>query len=119
MSTSSFCDADGILLKTPCYHPSMISALNIATAGMTHAADRLEDIAIGIANPVAGHGEQPALKAQREVRPEEPIAPVSASPSLEPQRLVELIEVEMAFKQSALATKSVAAASQELMEALR
>ncbi len=99
--------------------PRMISALSISTAGMINAADRLQDIAIGIANPVPDRGQQPAVKAEREVLPEEPIAPASASPSLDPSRLVELIETEHAFKASALATKSIAAASQELMEALR
>ncbi|SNY93100.1 hypothetical protein SAMN04515647_3373 [Cohaesibacter sp. ES.047] len=97
----------------------MINALNISTAGMQNAANRLEDIAAGIANPVPDRTQQPAVKAEREVKPEEPIAPVSASPSLEPERLVELIETEQAFKASALATKSIVSASQELMEALR
>ena len=97
----------------------MLNALSISTAGMTAAADRFEDIAIGIANPVPKHAPEPAAKAEREVKPTEPVAPVSASPSLDPAKLVELVEVEMAFKASALATKSVSAASQELMDVLR
>ena len=97
----------------------MIPALTISTSGMTNAADRLEDIAIGIANPVPDNAPDTGVRAQVEVRPTDPIAPVSASPSLDPSKLVELVEAEVAFKASALATKSVAAASQELMEALR
>ncbi len=86
---------------------------------MIAASDRLADIAAGIANPVADNAEQPAIKGQRDVQPEESIAPVSASPDLDPTRLVELIETEAAFKASALATKSALHASQELMDALR
>lgn len=97
----------------------MIDALSISTAGMIRASDRLEDIAIGIANPVPDNTAKPAAKAEREVKPTEPIAPASASPSLDPARLVELVETEMAFKASALATKSIASSAQELMEALR
>ena len=97
----------------------MIPALNISTAGMLAASDRLEDIAYGIANPVADNAAQPATPTSRQVRPEESIAPVSAAPELDPARLVELIETEAAFNASALATKSVVSASQELMDALR
>ncbi|TLP43419.1 MULTISPECIES: hypothetical protein [Cohaesibacter] len=93
--------------------------MSIASAGMTAAADRLEDIAIGIANPVPDNAPETTVKAQSEVKPTDPIAPVSASPSLDPAKLVELIEAEVAFKASALATKTVASASQDLMEALR
>ncbi|WP_139229191.1 hypothetical protein [Cohaesibacter marisflavi] len=93
--------------------------MNISTAGMLAASDRLEDIAYGIANPVADNAAQPATPTSRQVRPEESIAPVSAAPELDPARLVELIETEAAFNASALATKSVASASQELMDALR
>ena len=105
-------------LKADRYNPIMIPALNISTAGMIAASDRLEDIAAGIANPVADNAEQPATASSRQVRPEESVAPVSASPDLDPTRLVELIETEAAFNASALATKSVASASQELMDAL-
>ena len=97
----------------------MISALSISTAGMIAASDRLEDIAYGIANPVADNAAQPATNAQRQIKPEESIAPVTATPNLDPSRLVELIETEMAFKASALATKTVASASQELLDVLR
>ena len=72
-----------------------------------------------IANPVAENAPEPAAKAEREVQPTDPIAPASASPSLAPEKLVQLVETEQAFKASALATKSIAAASQELMESLR
>lgn len=84
-----------------------------------NAADRLEDIANGIANPVPDNAPNTGLKAESEVKPTDPIAPVSAAPSLDASKLVELVEAEIAFKASALATKSIAAASQELMEALR
>ena len=97
----------------------MISALNISTAGMTNSADRLEDIAIGIANPVPENAPKATVQAQQEIKPTDPIAPVSAATSLDGVKLVELVETEIAFKASALATKSVAAASQQLMEALR
>ncbi|WP_316859605.1 hypothetical protein [uncultured Cohaesibacter sp.] len=97
----------------------MISALHISTAGMTAASDRFDDIAKGIANPVADNAAQPAFKAEREVEATEPIAPVSAATSLDAQRLVDLVETEMAFKASAMATKNVAEASQALMDALR
>ncbi len=96
----------------------MISALSISTAGMIAASDRLEDIASGIANPVADNAAQPATSTSRQIRPEESIAPVSAAPDLDPSRLIELIETEAAFNASALATKTVASASQELMDAL-
>nr|WP_321444840.1 hypothetical protein [uncultured Cohaesibacter sp.] len=97
----------------------MIPALTIAASGMINAADRFEDIAIGIANPVPENAPETTVKAKAEVKPTDPIAPVSASPSLDPSKLVELIESEVAFKASAFATKSVIAASQDLMEALR
>lgn len=97
----------------------MIPALTIAASGMINAADRFEDIAIGIANPVPDNAPEATVKAQAEVKPTDPIAPASASPSLDPSRLVELIETEAAFKASAFATKSMLAASQDLMEALR
>nr|WP_319389440.1 hypothetical protein [uncultured Cohaesibacter sp.] len=97
----------------------MISALSISTAGMLAASDRLEDIAVGIANPVPDNAAQPASGVQRNVRPEDTLAPAASLPNLDPKRLVELIETEAAFKASALATKSIASASQELMEALR
>ena len=96
------------------------SALSISTAGMTHAANRLEDIANGIANPVADNAAQPAMKENgRDLQPTDPASPVASIPSVDPKRLVELVETEIAFKASAMATSSVVAASQDLMEALR
>nr|WP_321457455.1 hypothetical protein [uncultured Cohaesibacter sp.] len=86
---------------------------------MIAASNRLDDIAVGIANPVPDNAAQPATTQQREVKPEETAAPASASPDLDPTKLVELIETEAQFKASALATKSVASASQELMDSLR
>ena len=99
----------------------MLSALSITTAGMQSAADRLEDVAIGIANPTQEHARQPSFKSQDPIKAEEPIAPASATPSLDisSRQMVDLIETEMAFKASALATRSLISTSQELMEALR
>ena len=98
----------------------MISALNIATAGMSSAANRFEDVAIGIANPVPDNAPVPSVKAEKEVKPADPIAPVSASPSSDPaQQWIELKQTELVFKASAMATKSVASAAQELMDILR
>ena len=98
----------------------MISALPISTAGITAASDRFEERAIGIANPVPDHAPEPAVKAEREVMPAEPIAPATASLSLDPaQQWIELKQTELVFKASAMATKSVASAAQELMDVLR
>lgn len=97
-----------------------MNALNTALSGMDHAAQRVEDLAIGIANPTAEHAPQPARAAEKPIKPEEPIAPVSASPSADYTRqLTDLHETELAFKASALVARTALEASQELMDALR
>ncbi|PLW76704.1 hypothetical protein C0081_11565 [Cohaesibacter celericrescens] len=87
---------------------------------MSSAANRFEDIAIGIANPVPDNAPQPAVKAEQDVKPAEPIAPVSPTSNIDQaQQWIDLKQTELAFKASAMATKSVASAAQELMDVLR
>lgn len=98
----------------------MFSALSTSISGMQQAMDRTHELAIGIANPTPERAPKIATQAERPVKPEDPIAPVSASPSVDPARQwIELKQTELAFKASATATDILLGVSQELMDALR
>lgn len=87
---------------------------------MQQAMDRTHELAIGIANPVPEHTPEIATRTERPIKPEDPIAPVSASPNVDPARQwIELKQTELAFKASAAATDILLGVSQELMDALR
>ena len=98
----------------------MISALSTSMSGMQQAMDRTHELAIGIANPTPERTPEISARAEKPIKPEDPIAPASTSPSVDPARQwIELKQAELAFKASATATKQILGVSQELMDALR
>ncbi|MCT4657172.1 MAG: hypothetical protein N4A65_15340 [Cohaesibacter sp.] len=104
------------------YAQGMIDGLSTSLAGMHQASERLHDVANSIAQ---GNSLQPAETSDaKDLQgvPSSSIPPVAAtvSPSPDPsQQWVDLMTTELAFKASAMATRSLIETSQDLMEALR